>query len=233
MAVSVYDPISAAPGISIASTDTPGELVCTRPFPSQPVKFWNNNDGTKYRASYFERFGDGVWCQGDFVRRNVHTGGYEMLGRSDGVLNPSGVRFGSSEIYEALAASSGPDPAFPFADTLAIGQRRSIDADETVLLFIKLLPGHTLTPALTTRIRSTIQSALSPRHVPKHIFAVPDIPYTINGKKIEIAVKQVVSGVQVVPSGAVMNPEALKYFERFVRLEEEVRKAEGGDRAKL
>jgi acetoacetyl-CoA synthetase len=232
MAVSVYDAVSPVPGVSIEHTNSPGELVCTQPFPSQPVCFWNADGGARYRASYFERFGDGVWCQGDFVRRDIGTGGFEMLGRSDGVLNPSGIRFGSSELYEALAAPSADGP-FPFADTLAIGQRRPTDADETVLLFVKMQPGQALTSALVQRVKATIQAALSPRHVPKYVFAVPDIPYTINGKKIEIAVKQVVSGVHVVPSGAVANPESLDFFKRFVDLEGEVKRAERAQGSKL
>jgi acetoacetyl-CoA synthetase len=125
------------------------------------------------------------------------------------VLNPSGVRFGSAEIYQAI------DRFHEFEDTLCVGQRRSQDSDESVILFIKMRDSKTLTQPLIAAVRSAIASSLSPRHVPKYIFQVPEIPYTTNGKKIELAVKQIVSGARITPSGAVMNPESLPFFERF------------------
>jgi acetoacetyl-CoA synthetase len=125
------------------------------------------------------------------------------------VLNPSGVRFGSAEIYQAV------DAFHEFEDTICVGQRRPQDSDESVMLFVKMRDSQTLTKPLIAAVRSAIASSLSPRHVPRYIFQVPEIPYTTNGKKIELAVKQIVSGAKVTPSGAVMNPESLAFFERF------------------
>lgn len=145
---------------------------------------------------------------------------------SDGVLNPSGVRFGSAEIYNAIAHIR------EFEETICVGQRRPDDHDETVLLFVKMKPHTPLTPDLITATKTTIQSKLSPRHVPKYVLEVPEIPYTINGKKIELAVKHIVSGRKVTPSGAVANPKSMEYFERFVRIEDLVQHARA-DHAKL
>jgi acetoacetyl-CoA synthetase len=140
--------------------------------------------------------------------------GKALTNTRDGVLNPSGIRFGSAEIYNALRSFT------TFADAICVGQRRLHDADEIVLLFIKMLPGHRLTPSTITEVKDTIRKALSPRHVPKYVFEVPDIPYTINGKKIEVAVKQIVCGMDIVPSGAVANPEALAYYKSFYEIEQ-------------
>jgi acetoacetyl-CoA synthetase len=130
---------------------------------------------------------------------------------SDGVLNPSGVRFGSAEIYNAV--SQFPD----FEDTICVGQRRPQDSDERVILFIKMKGERPLLKCTVAAVRSAITAALSPRHVPSFIFQTPEIPYTINGKKIELAVKQVVSGQNITPSGAVENPQSLKFYERFAK----------------
>ena len=130
---------------------------------------------------------------------------------SDGVLNPSGVRFGSAEIYNAIAHI--PE----FEETICVGQRRPQDDDETVVLFIKTKGDVPLTQEKIAETKATIRSALSARHVPKFIFQVPEIPYTINGKKIELAVKQIISGKRITASSSVANPESLKYYERFFR----------------
>jgi acetoacetyl-CoA synthetase len=133
---------------------------------------------------------------------------------SDGVLNPSGVRFGSGEIYSVMEQFSAA-----VDDSLCVGQRRPQDKDERVLLFLKMRQGHAFTTTLRNRIKSSIRSALSARHVPAFIFEVADIPYTVNGKKIEIAVKQIVSGSDLKPSGTVANPEALQLYYKYRDIE--------------
>lgn len=134
---------------------------------------------------------------------------------SDGVLNPSGVRFGSAEIYEVVEKLPG------IADSLCVGRRRPHDQDEVVMLFVKMTDGEKLTRQLKTAIKKAIRTARTPRHVPKFIFQVPDIPYTRNGKKIEQAVKSIVSGGTTEPNGAVLNPESFEHFRRFYKVETE------------
>ncbi|EXJ71833.1 acetoacetate-CoA ligase [Cladophialophora psammophila CBS 110553] len=219
MAVDIAD-VTKAELHSIKSSGKPGELVCTMPFPSQPVMFWGSTGAKRYESSYFERFGRKVWNQGDFVQMSTDTGGFLMLGRSDGVLNPSGVRFGSAEIYEVV-------DKLPYAeDTICVGQRRARDADESVILFVKMQQNKPLTTAMKKEIQSAIRTARSPRHVPKYIFQVPEIPYTINGKKVEIAVKQIVCGTSITPSSTVANPQSLKFFEQFLEVEQAARGSE-------
>ncbi|OAG36009.1 hypothetical protein AYO21_09802 [Fonsecaea monophora] len=237
MAIDILDSAKDHP-ISLMNTGVPGELVCRQPFPSEPVEFWGRDGKTKYQKAYFERFGNNIWTQGDFVSSSPITGGFTMLGRSgslvhmlteeiqssDGVLNPSGVRFGSAEIYQAIEKFT------EFEETICVGQRRPQDNDEAVILFVKMKDSKHLTKALIVSVCSAISTSLSPRHVPKFIFEVPEIPYTINGKKIELAVKQIVSGQVITPSGAVMNPESLKFFERFAHdsyLKQEVEEPKG------
>ena len=205
MKVEVWDPA----GNNIEHTGTPGELVCTRPHPSLPLYFWGDDSGEKLRDTYFSMY-PGIWRQGDFIVVNPDTKGIMILGRSDGVLNPSGVRFGSGEIYTVLEKFSNV-----LDDSLCVGQRRQQDLDERVLLFLKLRPGYKFTPQLETDIKGEIRRALSARHVPAYIFEVTDIPYTVNGKKIEIAVKQIVSGSNIQPSGTVANPESLKLYYKY------------------
>lgn len=210
-------------GESIAHTGTPGELVIRKPFPSMPRFFWGDADGSVYRAAYFERFEKvDVWTQHDWVARNPRTGGYVMTGRSDGVLNPSGIRFGSGEIY---AIVEGPEFNNDIFMTLCVGRRRPQDSDEAVFLFVKMKPGHDFTPELKQRIRKAIAAGLSPRHVPKFILPVDDIPGTVNGKKVEIAVKELISGKEVKVSSTVSNPETLLAYERFRHMESEPREA--------
>ncbi|RSM06965.1 hypothetical protein CDV31_008807 [Fusarium ambrosium] len=153
------------------------------------------------------------------------TGGIMMLGRSDGVLNPSGVRFGSAEIY--AITETLPE----ISDCICVGQRREIDEDERVLLFVKMSSGQSLTAELETKIASAIREGCSPRHVPRGIFEVSDIPYTLNGKKCEINVKHVINGRKVTVNGAVANPEALKMYEKYWELPAE--RSQGLNRAKL
>ncbi|KAF5386148.1 hypothetical protein D9615_002594 [Tricholomella constricta] len=205
MKVEVFDPS----GNNIEHTGSPGELVCTRPHPSLPLKFWGDESGEKLRDAYFNMY-PGIWRQGDFMIVNPATEGLMILGRSDGVLNPSGVRFGSGEIYSVMEKFTDD-----LDDSLCIGQRRPQDLDERVLLFLKMRAGKQLTPELETQIKTEIRKALSARHVPQYIFEVQDIPYTVNGKKIEIAVKQIVSGSNLQPSGTVANPESLQLYYKY------------------
>ncbi|KAJ6489561.1 hypothetical protein C8R47DRAFT_1273830 [Mycena vitilis] len=205
MKIEVFD----LEGNNIEHTGIAGEMVCTRPHPSLPVKFWGDESGTKFRDAYYNIY-PGIWRQGDFIVVNPKTKGLMILGRSDGVLNPSGVRFGSAEIYSVLEEfSSAVD------DSLCVGQRRAQDKDERVLLFLKMRKGHKLDDRLITEIKVAIRKALSPRHVPSFVFETEDIPYTVNGKRIEIAVKQIVSGSNLKPSGTVANPESLQLYYKY------------------
>jgi acetoacetyl-CoA synthetase len=179
-----------------------GELVCTAPFPSMPVGFWNDPDGSRYHAAYFERF-PGVWCHGDYAVLTEHDG-LMILGRSDAVLNPGGVRIGTAEIYRQV------EKLAEVLESLAIGQEW--DHDVRVVLFVRLRPGIELDAALERRIRDVIRSHTTPRHVPARIVAVPDIPRTISGKIVELAVRDVVHGRPVRNTDALANPGALEYF---------------------
>ncbi|MBT8484116.1 MAG: acetoacetate--CoA ligase [Phycisphaerales bacterium] len=179
-----------------------GELVCAQAFPSMPIYFWGDDDGTAYRRAYFERF-DGVWTHGDFIEIN-ERGGVRIYGRSDATLNPGGVRIGTAEIYRQV------EPLEEIADSLVIGQEW--EDDVRVVLFVKLADDHTLSPELARRIRSAIKSNCSPRHVPARIVAVDDIPYTISMKKVELAVRDIVHGRPVKNRDALKNPEALDLF---------------------
>ena len=218
MDVDIADPVT---GDSIAHTGEAGELIIRKPFPSMPCFFWGDKDNKKYREAYFERFDNiDVWAQHDWLSQNPKTGGLMMHGRSDGVLNPSGIRFGSGEVYSIAETAPFTDH---ISNTLCVGRRRPQDSDEEVFLFLVMKPGHGLTPELRQTIKTAIRNGLSARHVPKFVLAVPDIPVTINGKKVEIAVKQVISGKDVTPSATVQNPESIKYFERFRSLESEPR----------
>ncbi len=215
------DILDSVTGESIARTGRPGELVCRAPFPSMPCRFWGDVGHQKYREAYFEKFrtADGrgwldVWAQHDFITMNPRTGGVQILGRSDGVLNPSGIRFGSSEIYNIV---EGPRFNGVVADTLCVGRRRAGDRDETVFLFVVMAPGHEdeFSPALVAALKAAVRQGLSPRHVPKFVAQVREIPYTVNGKKVEVAVKKVISGEPVRLSSTVRNPACLQEYERF------------------
>ena len=179
-----------------------GELVCLNPAPSMPLGFVADPDGARYRSAYFERF-PGVWAHGDFIATTEHEG-YVIYGRSDAVLNPGGVRIGTAEIYRQVDAVSG------IAGSVAVGEE--IPGDVQIVLFVKLTPGTELDAALEQRLRTAIRSGASPRHVPKRIVAVPDIPVTRSGKIAEIAVREVVNGRPVKNIEALANAAALQYF---------------------
>lgn len=179
-----------------------GELVCTKAFPSMPVMFWNDPDGAKYRAAYFERF-DNVWCHGDFAEWTSH-GGIIIHGRSDATLNPGGVRIGTAEIYNQVEQME------EVAEALCIGQ--DFEDDVRVVLFVRLASGVALDEPLEKAIRSRIRTGASPRHVPAKIIAVADIPRTKSGKIVELAVRDVVHGRPVKNKEALANPEALDLF---------------------
>ncbi|KAH6611565.1 acetoacetyl- synthase [Trichoderma cornu-damae] len=207
------------------STGTPlppgsaGDLVATAAFPNMPVFLWNDGPGPapgpKYRAAYFERFA-GVWAQGDFCAVSPRTGAVLMLGRSDGVLNPSGVRFGSADIYAVL------ERCFPdeIAESLCVGQRRPQDLDERVVLFLLMRRGLALDKALVERVKGTIAKELTKRHVPKYVFEIPEVPVTVNGKKVELPVKSIISGKTIKPSGTLLNPQSLDHFYQYQKVEE-------------
>jgi acetoacetyl-CoA synthetase len=179
-----------------------GELVCTKAFPSMPLGFWNDADGSRYRAAYFDRF-PGVWHHGDYAVL-TDRGGLVILGRSDAVLNPGGVRIGTAEIYRQV------EKLDEVLESLAIGQ--DWDNDVRVVLFVRLRPGVALDATLEKRIRDTIRANTTPRHVPAKIVAVPDIPRTISGKIVELAVRNVVHGLPVKNTDALANPDALAHF---------------------
>ncbi|HEY2809754.1 MAG TPA: acetoacetate--CoA ligase [Steroidobacteraceae bacterium] len=186
-----------------------GELVCTAPFPSMPVGFWNDPGDAKYRAAYFERF-PGMWYHGDYAAVTEHDG-VVIYGRSDAVLNPGGVRIGTAEIYSAV--ESMPQ----IAEALAIGQQW--EGDVRVVLFVRLQSGCALDDALRREIRATIRTATTARHVPAKIIAVPDIPRTLSGKITELAVRDVVHGLPVKNVDALANPGALEHFRDLPELQ--------------
>ncbi len=179
-----------------------GELVCKSAFPSMPVYFWNDENDTKYKKAYFEEF-KGIWHHGDYIEI-TNNGGIVMLGRSDATLNPQGVRIGTSEIYRVIENME------EIEDSVVVGKK--LDDDELVVLFVKLKEGVELTNNLIKLIRSGIRNNCSPRHVPSIVNQVPDIPYTINGKKVEIAVKKIIHGQDVKNKDALANPECLDYY---------------------
>ena len=179
-----------------------GELVCASPFPSMPIKFWNDPDGRKYENAYFERF-DNVWCHGDYAEVTPH-GGMRIFGRSDSVLNPGGVRIGTAEIYRQVEQMQEIEEA------LAIGQEWQNDV--RVVLFVRLADDAILDEALQDRIRLLLRRNCSPRHVPARIVAVADIPRTKSGKITELAVRDIVHGRAIANQEALANPEALKHF---------------------
>ncbi|MFC4487979.1 acetoacetate--CoA ligase [Tepidiphilus baoligensis] len=187
-----------------------GELVCTRPFPVMPLGFWNDPDGSKYRAAYFERF-PGVWCHGDYCEETIH-GGFVIYGRSDATLNPGGVRIGTAEIYRQVEKLPEVE------ESIVIGQ--DWQGDVRVVLFVRLREGLVLDDDLQEKIRRVIRDNTTPRHVPAKIVQVPDIPRTKSGKIVELAVRQVVHGQPVKNVEALANPEALEYFRDRAELKE-------------
>ena len=187
---------------SVADIGETGELCCTQPFPAMPVFFWDDADGLKYRAAYFEKF-PGIWAHGDFVAKTDH-GGYVIQGRSDATLNPGGVRIATSEIYRQV---EGLDEVL---ESICIGQ--DWEDDVRVILFVKLREGLELDNTLQDRIRKTIRQNTSPRHVPAKIIQVADIPRTISGKIVELAVRNIVHGRPVTNSDALANPDSLELY---------------------
>ena len=202
MAVEVYD----EDGNSVV--EERGELVCTRPFPSAPVCFWNDDDNARYHAAYFGRF-PGIWAHGDFAELCA-SGGMIIHGRSDAVLNPGGVRIGTAEIYRQV------EKLDEVLESIAIGQRW--EDDVRVVLFVVLRDGVDLDDELQAAIRQSIRDNTTPRHVPAKIIAVPDIPRTKSGKIVEIAVRSIVHGEDVSNASALANPEALHYFRNISEL---------------
>jgi acetoacetyl-CoA synthetase len=196
MAVEVWTPEGRPAGTA------PGELVCTRPFPSMPVGFWDDRDGRKYRAAYFEQF-PGVWRHGDWVEHTA-LGGFVIHGRSDATLNPGGVRIGTAEIYRQVERL--PE----VIESLVVGQ--DWEGDVRVVLFVRLKEGVTLDESLRQRIRQEIRTHASPHHVPRKIIQVADLPRTINGKLSELAVKATIHGRALGNSDALANPQVLELF---------------------
>jgi acetoacetyl-CoA synthetase len=186
----------------------PGELVCTAPFPSMPLYFWNDRDGNLYRKAYFQRF-PGVWAHGDWCEL-TESGGLVIYGRSDATLNPGGVRIGTAELYRLVETL--PE----IADSLAVGQRW--EGNERVILFVKMATGGELTEELRERLRRAIRENVSPRHVPAKIIRIADIPYTINMKKVELAVRNVIHGEPVRNRDALANPESLELYRNLPEL---------------
>ena len=185
-----------------------GELVCTKPFPSMPIYFWNDENGEKYHKAYFNKY-PGIWSHGDFILINDH-GGIQIFGRSDATLNPGGVRIGTAEIYRIVEEFDEVE------DSLVIGQEWN--GDERVILFLKLINPGTISSNLINKINKSIRSDCSPRHVPQIVLETKGIPYTINGKKVEIAVKRIIDGDEVTNKDALSNPESLKYFKNIAEL---------------
>lgn len=189
--------------------DQQGELVCEAPSPSMPLYFWNDPDNERYKEAYFRFYPDkNVWRHGDYIMIHSDTGGITFFGRSDAVLKPSGVRIGTAEIYNVV------EKLEEIADSLAIGQNWK--GDQRIILFVKLAPGYSLTEDLKNKIRKTLRENASPRHVPALIIEVPDVPYTFNMKKVEIAVTNVIHGRPVLNRDALINPESLDYFEKIL-----------------
>ena len=188
-----------------------GELVCTAPFPSMPIYFWDDPDGAKYHSAYFDVY-PGVWRHGDFILIN-ERGGVVIYGRSDATLNPGGVRIGTAEIYRLLEQME------EIEDSVVIGQNWKNDV--RVVLFVKMAPGCELNDALKDRIRRTIREYASPRHVPRKIIETPAVPYTLNMKKVELAVKKVIEGKPVLNKDALSNPDSLDYYNDLAELQED------------
>jgi len=189
--------------------DQRGELVCEAPSPSMPLHFWNDPDNERYKGAYFSFYPDkNVWRHGDYIMIHSDTGGITFFGRSDAVLKPSGVRIGTSEIYNAV------EKLEEIADSVAIGQNWK--GDQRVILFVKLAPGYGLTEDLKNKIKKTLRENASPRHVPALIVEVADVPYTFSMKKVEIAVTNIIHGRPVLNRDALINPESLDYFEKIL-----------------
>ncbi|MDZ7582234.1 MAG: acetoacetate--CoA ligase [Deltaproteobacteria bacterium] len=188
-----------------------GELVCSKPFPSMPIYFWDDPDGTKYHSAYFDVYSN-VWRHGDFILVNDH-GGVIIYGRSDATLNPGGVRIGTAEIYRLV------EQVEEVEDSVVVGQNWNNDV--RVVLFVKLAQGCHLTDEIRNKILRTIRENASPRHVPRKIISVPAIPYTLNMKKVELAVKKMIEGQPVLNRDALSNPDVLDFYKNLKELQED------------
>ncbi len=188
-----------------------GELVCAAPFPSMPIYFWSDPDGKKYHDAYFDVYPN-VWRHGDYIVIN-EQGGVTIYGRSDATLNPGGVRIGTAEIYRQV------DRLKEIEDSVVVGQDWKNDV--RVILFVKMAEGYELTDGVVNKIKNAIRTNASPRHVPTKILAIPDVPYTHNMKKVELAVKKVVHNQPVLNKDSLRNPEALDYYADIKELQED------------
>ena len=195
-------------GFSVKNTK--GELVCKKPFPSMPVKFWNDNGDRKYKSAYFEKYNN-IWHHGDFAKI-TENGGFIIFGRSDTTLNPGGVRLGTAEIYSVVEKFD------EIQESIAIGQ--SWNNDIRIILFIVLNEGYNLTEEIKDKIKKKIRINASPRHVPTKIISILEIPKTKNGKLVELAVKQTIEGETIKNLEALANPDSLKQFKNIKELNE-------------
>ena len=186
-----------------------GELVCTKPFPSMPVYFWNDPGKEKYRSAYFEYF-PGVWRHGDFIKI-TQKGGVIIYGRSDATLNPGGVRIGTAEIYRVVESMD------EITDSIVVGQ--NFKGDIRIILFIVLKKGKAFSKELSDKIKSKIRTSATPRHVPAKILQISEVPRTISGKKVEIAVSRIINGEKAENKDALINPDSLNQFEGLIELE--------------
>ena len=186
-----------------------GELVCTQAFPSMPIYFWNDSNGEKYHSAYFDTFPN-IWHHGDYLKIN-DFGGVKIYGRSDTTLNPGGIRIGTAEIYQTVERFNEVE------DSLVISQ--PWQNDERIILFLKMKDRITLTNSLKTRVKKSIRESCTHRYVPAIIIAVEDIPYTINGKKVELAVKQVIQNIEVKNIDSLVNPSILDFYKDILELD--------------
>ena len=194
-----------------STVEQEGELVCTAPFPSMPIYFWDDPEGKKYHSAYFDVYPN-VWRHGDYIVV-TERGGIVMSGRSDTTLNPGGVRIGTAEIYRQV------EQLEEIEDSVVVGQNWKNDV--RVVLFVKMAHGFELTEEIKAKIKTTIRTNASPRHVPAKIVAIPDVPYTLNMKKVELAVKKIMEGKPVLNKDALSNPEVLDYYADIKELQED------------
>ena len=204
MDVDIFDDM----GLSIKNSK--GELVCKKPFPSMPLKFWNDLGNKKYKSAYFEKYKN-IWHHGDFAKV-TKNGGFIIYGRSDTTLNPGGVRLGTAEIYSVVEKFK------EIQESIVIGQ--SWKNDVRVILFLVLNEGYKLTEEIKDKIKNEIRINASPRHVPARIIQILDIPKTKNGKLVELAVKQSIEGEEIKNLDALSNPNSLKQFKNIKELNE-------------
>jgi len=195
-------------GVSVTGQE--GELVCTAPFPSMPLRFWNDKSNQKYRSTYFEMYPN-VWRHGDNARITDKCG-LVISGRSDATLKPGGVRIGTAEIYRQV------ETVEEIQDSLVVGQEW--ENDVRIILFVKLVKGEVFNEALIQKLRNVIRNNASPRHIPAKIIPVDDIPYTVNGKKVELAVRNIIHGRPVQNRDALANPDALELYKDIRELQD-------------